>query len=59
MTCAFDKYKDCLEIIMHQNLLIRDTTYKQNLSKDICLCLIESYIYDNFNILMLLLISWT
>ena len=44
---------------MYQNLLIRPITYKHDLSKEICSWFVESYIYiyDNFSILMLLLIS--
>ena len=59
VVCAFDKYKNCLKIYYALNLLIRDITYKHDLSKDICLWVVESYIYDNFSILMLLLISRT
>ena len=44
---------------MHQNLLIRPITYKYDLSKDICSWIVESHIYDNSSILMLLLISRT
>ena len=57
MTCAFDKYKDYLENYYALKPLIRDITYKHDLSKDICSWIIESYIYDNFSILMLLHIS--
>ena len=39
--------------------IFKPITYKHDLSKDICSWIIESYIYDNFSILMLLLISRT
>ena len=58
VACVFNKNKDYLENYYASKLLIRDITYKHDLSKDLCSWLIESDIYDNFSILMLLVISW-
>ena len=56
VTCAFDKYKDYLEKYYALKLLIRDITYKQDLSK-IHVRELFNLIYDNFSILMPVLIS--
>ena len=44
VTCAFDKYKDCLENYYVLKLLIRDITYMHDLSK-ICVCELFNLIY--------------
>ena len=44
MTCAFDKYKDYFEKYYALKLLIRDITYKHDLSK-IYVCELFSLIY--------------
>ena len=44
MTCAFDKYKDCLEKYYALKLLVRDITYKHDLSK-ICVRELFNFIY--------------
>ena len=56
MTYAFDEYKDYLEKYYALKLLIRDITYKQDLSK-IHVRELFNLIYDNFSILMPVLIS--
>ena len=43
VTCAFDKYKDYFEKYYALKLLIRDITYKHDLSK--------IYVYELFNLI--------
>ena len=44
VTCVFDKYKNCLEYYYALKLLIRDITYKHDLSK-IYVCELFNLIY--------------
>ena len=44
VTYAFDKYKDCLEKYYALKLLVRDITYKHDLSK-ICVRELFNFIY--------------
>ena len=44
VTCAFDKYKNCLEKYYALKLLIRDITYMYDLSK-ICIRELFNFIY--------------
>ena len=48
MTCAFDKYKDCLK--MYLKLLIRDIKYMHDLSK-IC-------IRELFNLIYIIILAY-
>ena len=50
MTCAFDKYKDCLEEYHAFKLLIRVITYKHDLSK-IC-------VRELFNLIYMIILAY-
>ena len=50
MTCAFDKYKNCLENYYALKLLIRDITYKHDLSK--------IYVHELFNLIYIIILAY-
>ena len=50
VTCAFDKYKDCLEKYYALKLLIRDITYKHDLSK--------IYVRELFNLIYMKILAY-
>ena len=50
MTCAFDKYKDCLEKYYALKLLIRDITYMHDLSK--------IYVRELFNLIYIIILAY-
>ena len=50
VTCAFDKYKDYFEKYYALKLLIRDITYKHDLSK--------IYVYELFNIIYMIISTY-
>ena len=50
VTCAFDKYKDYLEKYYALKLLIRDITYKYDLSK--------IYVHELFNFIYMLTLAY-
>ena len=50
VTCAFDKYKNCLENDYALKLLIRDITYKHDLSK--------LYVRELFNLIYMIILAY-
>ena len=50
MTCAFDKYKNYLEKYYVLKLLIRDITYKHDLSK--------IYVHELFNLIYVIILAY-
>ena len=50
VTCAFDKYKNCLEKYYALELLIRDITYMHDLSK-IC-------VHELFNLIYIIILAY-
>ena len=50
MTCAFDKYKDYFEKYYVLKLLIRDITYKYDLSK--------IYVRELFNLIYMIILAY-
>ena len=50
VTCAFDKYKNCLEKYYALKLLVKDITYKHDLSK-IC-------VHELFNLILMIILAY-
>ena len=50
VTCAFDKYKNCLEKYYALKLLIRDITYMHDLSK--------TCVHELFNLIYIIILAY-
>ena len=50
MTCTFDKYKDYFEKYYALKFLIRDITYKHDLSK--------TYVRELFNLIYMIILAY-